>query len=116
MRIIIHLILSALAVFIAAYILPGVHVDTFVTALVIAVVLGLVNILVKPLLVFLTLPVTVLTLGLFLLVINAVLIMIVDWLVPGFRVDTFWWALLYGVVLSLIGGFLHALEPVTVTK
>jgi putative membrane protein len=107
MRGLIYILISAVAVFVAAYILPGVHVASFWTALVIAVVLGVVNFLVKPLIVILTLPVTIVTLGLFLFVINAALILFVAWMVPGFKVDGFWWALLYSIVLSLISGVLH---------
>jgi putative membrane protein len=108
MRGLIHILISAVAVFAAAYILPGVHVASFWTALVVAVILGVVNLLVKPLIVILTLPVTIVTLGLFLFVINAAIILLVAWLVPGFKVDGFWWALIYSVVLSIISGVLHA--------
>jgi putative membrane protein len=107
MRGLIHILISAVAVFVTAYLLPGVHVASFWTALVIAVILGLVNFLVKPLIVILTLPVTIVTLGLFLFVINAAIILLVAWIVPGFRVDGFLWALLYSIVLSLISGVLH---------
>ncbi|HTK05138.1 MAG TPA: phage holin family protein [Candidatus Eisenbacteria bacterium] len=108
MRVILHLILNTLAVAVAAYVLPGVFVDGPLTALVVAVVLGVVNVVVKPILVLLTLPITVVTLGLFLFVINALIILLVDWLVPGFEVDGFWWALLFSLVVSLVGSFLNA--------
>lgn len=96
-------------VFVSAYILPGVKVDSFVTALVVAVVLGIVNAILKPILVLLTLPINLLTLGLFSLVINAVLILLVTAMVPGFTVAGFWTALVFSVVLSLVGWFLHLL-------
>jgi len=109
MPVLITLLINSLAVFISAYILPGVHVDNFFTALVVAVILGVVNAFIKPILVVLTLPVTVLTFGLFLLVINAVTILIVDALVPGFTVKGFWWAFIFAIVLSLVGSFLNSL-------
>lgn len=102
MGLVINWLASAIVILIAAYILPGVHVENFWTALVVAVVLGILNMLVKPLLVVLTLPITVVTLGLFLLVINALLILLASQIVPGFTVDGFWWAVLFSIVLSLI--------------
>lgn len=109
MRLLLNLLISGIAVFAAAYILPGVRVDSFTTALIVAVVLGAVNAFIKPLLVLLTLPVTVLTLGLFIFVINAALVLLVAGVVPGFTVDSFWTALLFSVVLSAISWFLHAI-------
>jgi len=93
---------SALAVILSAYILPGVHVDGFITAIIVAVVLALVNFFVKPLLIIITIPVTILTLGLFLLAINAFMILMVDSFIDGFAVDGFWWALIYSLVLSIV--------------
>ena len=97
----IRILLSALAVVIAAYILPGVGVDGFFAAIIIAVVIALLNFILKPILVILTIPLTVLTLGLFLLVINAIIILIADFIIPGFYVDGFWWALIFSLVMSL---------------
>lgn len=114
MHFLIHLLIQTLAVMIAAYLLPGVVVESFWVALVVAVVIGIVNIFVKPLLVILTLPVTLLTFGLFLLVINAALILLVDAVVPGFAVAGFGWALLFSIVLSLVAGVLGNLERDTV--
>ena len=98
---IIRFLLSGLAVLLTGYLLPGVDVEHFGYALLVAIVLSAVNVLVKPILVILTIPITILTLGLFLLVINALIIMLVDALVPGFRVDGFWWALAFSLILSL---------------
>lgn len=92
----------------AAYLLPGVHIAGFTTALVAALVLGIINAVLKPILVFLTLPINILTLGLFTLVINALLIMLATFIVPGFVVDGFGWALLFSILLSVINAFLHA--------
>lgn len=107
MALLINLLLSALAVMVAAYILPGVTIANFWTAVVVAVALGIVNAILKPILVILTLPINILTLGLFTLVINAVLVLLVSSVVPGFHVDGFVWALIFGLVLSLVNGFLH---------
>ncbi len=98
---IIRFLLTGLAVVLAAYILPGVSVDGYFTALVVALVLGVVNVLVKPVLILFTIPLTVLTLGLFLLVINASMILLVDYFVDGFSVDGFWWALAFSLILSV---------------
>ncbi len=104
MSIIINWVLSAVVIMVSAYVLPGIGVDGFVTALVLAVVIGAINAFVKPLLVLLTLPINVLTLGLFIMVIDALLIMLSAYIVPGFTVANFWWALLFALVLSLFGG------------
>jgi putative membrane protein len=94
-------LLSGLAVVLSAYLLPGVHVEHYGYALLVALVLTVVNWIIKPILIVLTIPITVLTLGLFLLVINALMILLVDYLVPGFSVDGFWWALAFSLILSL---------------
>jgi putative membrane protein len=98
---IVRFLLSGLAVFLTAYVLPGVYVANYGYAMLVAAVLSIVNIIVKPILIILTIPLTVLTLGLFLLVINAVVIMITDYLVPDFHVDGFWWALAFSLILSI---------------
>jgi len=110
MKILAHLLISAVAVFAAAHILPGVTVDGFGTAVVVAIVLGLVNALLRPLLLFLTLPLNILTLGLFTFVIIGGLVQLTAALVPGFHVASFWWALAFALVLSLINSVLHGLE------
>lgn len=102
MNFILRLLLSALAVLLLANILPGVTVDSYGIAVLVAVVLSLLNLIVKPLLIILTLPVTLITLGLFLLVINAVIILLASKLVTGFWVDGFWTALLFSLLLSLL--------------
>ena len=102
MKFVLRMLLSALAVVILANILGGVQVDSFITALIVAVVLSLLNLIVKPILVIFTLPVTILTFGLFLLVINALIILLADRLVTGFSVDSIWWALLFSLLLSFL--------------
>jgi putative membrane protein len=109
MKILFKLLINSLSVFIAAYLLPGVVLQDYLVALIAAVVLGVLNTFLKPILVILTLPVTILTLGLFALVINAFLIMVVSKIVPGFSVDSFLTALLFSIILSLLNWFLNSL-------
>ncbi len=103
-------LISTLAIIITAYLLPSVHVDNVFAALVAALVIGVFNAILRPILIILTLPLTIFTLGLFALVINAALILLADMVVPGFGVDTFWWALLFSVILSVITGVLNQLK------
>lgn len=109
MNFLIRLLISALAAIITAKVLPGVHINSFTTAIILAIVLAILNLLVKPILILLTLPVTIITLGLFLLVINAVIIMIASSLVRGFKVDGFIWALLFSLVLTVVSGIMNSL-------
>lgn len=109
MNLIIRLLLNALAVFVLAHLLSGVDVDGYLGALIVAVVLAILNLLVKPLLVIFTLPVTIMTLGLFLLVINALIILLADKLLDGFGVSSFWTALLFSILLSILQSILHSL-------
>ena len=101
MNSIIKFFLTGLAVLLTAYLLPGVHVQNYGYALVVALVLSIANVIIKPILILFTIPLTVLSLGLFLLVINAITILIVDYFVPGFSVDGFWWALAFSLILSV---------------
>jgi putative membrane protein len=98
-----------LVILVVSYLLPGVLLTGFVSALIVSLVLGLVNAFIKPFLVLITLPINILTLGLFTLVINALLIMLVSYLVPGFKVDGFWWALIFSVTLSITSWLLSLL-------
>lgn len=102
MNFIIKILISGLAVLITAYLLPGIAVEGMTSAVIVAAVLALLDAVIKPIMIILTLPVTILTLGLFLLVINAVVILLASELVPGFTVDGFWWALLFSIILSMI--------------
>ena len=103
----IKIMVCAVNVFILAYILPGIEIKDMLTALLVAVILSLLDAVVKPLLVLLTLPATILTLGLFLFVINACIILIDDHFVGGFKVESFWHALLFSVLLSFFNSFVH---------
>lgn len=110
MKFIAQLIISALAVIIASMILPGVHIDNALTAVIVAAVLAFLNAIVKPVLVILTIPITVFTLGIFLLVINALMILLAAKIVDGFHVDGFWYALLFSLVLSLVSSVFNVLS------
>ncbi|GAB4232537.1 MAG: phage holin family protein [Ekhidna sp.] len=110
MNFIVKLLLMSVGVVVTSYLLPGVVVDGFMTAIIIAVILSLLNVTVKPLLILFTIPLTVVTLGLFLLVINAVIVLMADSLISGFVVHNFWWALLFSLVLSLINSLLTDLS------
>tara|TARA_R110002050_G_scaffold179118_3_gene312419 strand:+ start:60079 stop:60420 length:342 start_codon:yes stop_codon:yes gene_type:complete len=109
MKFIIRILLSAIAVIILSKILPHVLVDSYYTAIIVALVLSLLNFIVKPILVILTLPVTILTFGLFLLIINAIIILLADKLIDGFTVDGIWWALLFSLCLSFLQSILFSL-------
>jgi len=111
MNLLLRWLLTALAVLLAAYILPGVSVGSFATALLVALVLSLLNTIVKPVLLILTLPITILTLGLFAFVLNALMVMLTSALVPGFFVRNFWWALLFSLIVSLVSSVAHHYEP-----
>ena len=109
MRFLVRLLLNGVAVFIAAHIVPGITVDTPVAALFAGVILGVVNALVRPLLILLTLPFTLITLGLFLFVVNAICLGLVAWLVPGFSLSGFLAALAGAIVISVVSWLLTAL-------
>jgi putative membrane protein len=105
-RFLVHWLGTALALFVCSRILPGVHVDSTTTLLVAALVLGFVNAIVKPIMVLLTLPITILTLGLFYFVINGLAFALAAWVVPGFDVDSIGWAILGSLVVSLFSWFM----------
>jgi putative membrane protein len=102
-------ILNAVTLLIVAYILPGIVVSSFWSAMIAALVLGLINMLVKPIFILLTLPITIVTLGLFLLVINALMFWFAGSILKGFQVNGFWWAVGGALFYSVISGFLTSL-------
>jgi putative membrane protein len=112
MNFLIKLIISALAVLICSYFLPGVDIvgHNFFTALIVAAVLSFLNAIVKPIMIVLTIPITIFTLGFFLLVINAFIILIAARLVDGFIVQGFWAALLFSLVLSVVTSILESIK------
>jgi putative membrane protein len=107
MKFLIRIIVIAAVSYGLAHVLRGIHIDTFWTAIVFAVVLAILNIFIKPLLILLTLPVTILTLGLFLFVINAVVVLLASRFVDGIRIASFGWALLFSLILSLATAVLN---------
>ena len=102
MNFLIRIFVIAAVSFGLAHLLKGIHVSDFWTALVFAIVLALLNMFVKPILVLFTLPITFITLGLFLFVVNTIVVLIASKLVGGFSIDNFWWALLFSIILSII--------------
>ena len=99
-------LLNSVAVFATAKVLPGVEIKNFWSAIVVAALLAIVNTFLNPILQFISLPVTIITLGLFALVINTLMVMLVDALVEGLSIKNFWWAFIFGIVMSLISGIL----------
>ncbi|WP_339700835.1 phage holin family protein [uncultured Marixanthomonas sp.] len=109
MNTLLKILLTAVAVVVLAKILPGVAVEGYLSAIIVAIVIALLRFIVKPILIVLTLPVTILTLGLFLLIINAIIILMADWFVSGFAVSNIWWALLFSLLLSFLQSVLFSL-------
>ena len=109
MQLLLFLLVNSFAVFATSYVLPGVQVENFVTAIIVAVVLGVLNTFVKPILIILTLPINILTFWLFTFVINAALVLLASAIVPGFKVNGFLWALAFSLVLSIVSSFLNSL-------
>lgn len=107
MGILIRLLINALAVLITAYILQtGVSINSFWDAVIVAVVLGIINAFIKPVVTILTLPINLLTLGIFSFIMNGLFVLLVSRIVPGFEVAGFWWAILFSIVLSLVSALL----------
>jgi len=111
MKFIIQICVSTLAILVTSYLLnSAVHVDSFLTALVLAAVLAFLNAVIKPLMIIFTIPVTILSFGLFLLVINACIILMADRLIDGFEIRNFWWALLFSIILSFITSIFNRIQ------
>jgi len=110
MRFIINLLITAVAVYVLSKLLePHVVINNFTTAIIFALVLALLNAIVKPLIVILTLPITIITLGLFLLVINVLMILLADKFVSGINIDGFLWAFIFGLLLSVVSAIIDRL-------
>lgn len=110
MKFIMRIIVTSIIAFGLSRILSGIHVADFWTAIALAVVLAVLNAIVKPVLIILTFPITLVTFGLFLFVINAAIILLADKLLDGFSVDGFWWALLFSLLLSVVTSVLYKEE------
>lgn len=109
MSLLISIIVNAISVMLAAYIIPGTSVDSFGTAILVTIVMGFMNAIVKPILTILTLPITIMTLGLFLFVINLIILYLVDSLIPGFELGGVVPAILFAIALSVIGSITNSL-------
>src|SRR6185295_10662773 len=109
MRFLARLILNGLAIIVAAWLLPGIQITSPLAALAAGVILGFVNAIVRPVLFLLTLPLTLLTLGLFIFVLNAICFALTAWVVPGFSVDWFGWALLGALMVSVVSWILNGI-------
>lgn len=109
MRSLVQLLLQGVAVFLAAYLIPGIYLTNFWYALLVALILSIINVTIKPVLQLLTLPITFFTFGLFLLVINALMVLLVDFLIPDFAVKGFWTAMLFSIVITVFYWILDGL-------
>ena len=109
MNFIIRLLLNAIAIYLTASLLKGVHVGDFLDAFILAVVLAILNTVIRPILVIFTIPITIVTMGLFLIVINAGVLLLAAWFVDGTSIDGFWWAVLFGLIVSIINSILYRL-------
>lgn len=109
MRFLLKLLVSSLAVFFGAKILPGVYLDGFPTAILVALLVGFLNAFLRPILIILTIPITLVTFGLFLLVINAAIILLANYALTGFTVDSFYIAVLFSIIVSVITWLLEAI-------
>ncbi len=109
MNFIIRLLITAAVAYGLAMVLSGVHIPKFTDAILFVIILAVLNLFVKPLLVLFTLPITFVTLGLFLFVINAIIILVADKFMSGVTVDGFWWALLFSLLLSMVSSLLQSL-------
>ena len=107
MKFLLRVLITTVNAFVLAYILPGIAIDNIFTAILVALLLGFMDAIVKPILIVLTLPVTIVTLGLFLLVINGIIMLSVGYFIDGFKVDGFWYALLFSLLLSFFNSFVH---------
>ncbi len=106
MHIILAIIVNVIAVLVTTFILPGIHLHSYWTALWVALVLGIVNAILRPIIFILTLPINILTLGLFSFVIMGLLVYLVSAIVPGFKVDNFGWAILFALIVAIINWLL----------
>lgn len=110
MKMVSFLFINSLAVLLACYLVPGATVDSIWIALVVAIILALINTFVKPILVILTLPITIITLGLFYFILNTLIILFIDWIIPGFHINTFWSALFFSLIISFVSWVINKIS------
>ena len=109
MKLVLNLLINGFGVFVADYFLAGVKIDSFFTAIVVSIGLGIVNTFIKPIVLLMTLPFNIVTLGLFTFIINGLMVILVSTFIPGFAVDNFGWAMLFSLVLWAVNFVLHSL-------
>jgi len=109
MNLLLRLLVTALAVVFLSKILPGVTVEGYLSAIIVAIVIALLRLIVRPILVLLTLPLTIITLGLFLFIVNGIIILMAGYFIDGFAVENIWWALLFSILLSFLQSVLYGL-------
>lgn len=110
MNILLKLFVNAIIILLVAYVVPGFHVDGIWTAILVALVLGIINVTLKPILLLLTLPINIVTLGLFTFIINAFMLQVADWLIKPFRIDSFFTALIAALVIAFVHFFTHKIS------
>jgi len=110
-RLLVNWLVTTAAILISAYFLPGISVKSIGAAFLTALVLGLINAIIRPILLVLTFPITILTLGLFIFILNAILVLVTSAIVPGFYVHGFFWALLFSLVFSIVSFILYKIVP-----
>lgn len=101
-----NLLINTISIFVVSYVLSGIQIDSLVTAVVVAIVMAVLNVTLKPLLILITIPLTILTFGLFLLVINVLVLYAAEALIGGFHIAGFWWALAFSILVSLVNSIL----------
>lgn len=104
-----NLVINTLSIFAVSYFLSGIQIDSFMTALVVAVVMAILNVTLKPLLIVITIPITIVTFGLFLLVLNVLILYVAEAFIDGFHIAGFWWALAFSVLVSVVNGVLSGI-------
>ena len=109
MKLLVELITRMIVLLVTAYVVPGFHIYSYSTALIVALVLGILNMLLKPLLVLFTLPATILSFGLFIFVINAILLILASQFIKGFRIDSFFTAIIAAIVISIVSSILSTI-------
>ena len=105
-----NLVINTLSIFAVSYILTGIQIDTLTTALIVAIIMAVLNVTLKPLLVIITIPLTIITFGLFLLVVNVLVLYAADYLIDGLHITGFWWALAFSLLVSLVNSILMGPE------
>lgn len=111
MSLILSIIINTIAVLITSYLLSGIHIRSFWIAIIVAIVLGIVNAIIRPILFIITLPINILTLGLFSFIIMGLCVWLVSAIVPGFKVDGFWWAVAFAIILAIVNWLLNLITP-----